>query len=152
VPGCTIHVQLSALGELLLVSDLIIRVHLVSGDQLEFPITLERAIETVQRNRQPLEFEGWKPEAIDSTDRTIVREIRIHLYGDALRTGPGSGFHRRKPEDPGWLVPQGMFYLTGGDNVTAIPARNIVAISITDPDARSGARPGFAPREGDVTS
>jgi hypothetical protein len=45
-----------------------------------------------------------------------------------------------------------MFYLWGQERVTAIPARNIVAITILDPEARAGSRPGFVPREGDIAT
>ncbi len=133
-------------------SDLTIKVHLVTGEALEFAITFERALETIQENRTSLEFDGWKPEAFESKDRALVRRILLHLYGEALRIGPGKGLDRRKPEDPGWHVPQGMFYLSKSDSVTAIPARNVVAISVIDPDERGGSRfVGFAAREGDVT-
>lgn len=133
-------------------ADLIIRVHLISGVELDYPITLERPAETIKRNRQALEFDGWTPEALDSTDRDVIREVLVRLYGDSLRTGPGRGLSQRTPEDPGWHVPQAMFYLGGQERVTAIPARNIVAITILDPEARAGSRPGFVPREGDIAT
>ena len=129
------------------------RLHLVTGEALDFTITLDRARETIARNRTALEFDGWKPEAFESTDRTVVRGMLAHLYGEALRTGPGRGLDRRKPEDAGWHVPQSMFFMGRDDRDSAIPARNIVAISIIDPDERSATRSvGFTPRDGDVSS
>jgi hypothetical protein len=134
------------------VADLTIRVHLIGGEVLDYPISIDRAVDTIRGNRTALEFDGWTAQALDSTDRTVVRDVLAHINGDALRIGPGKGLDRRKPEDPGWHTPQAMFYLSTPDTAVAIPARHILAIAIVDPESRAGARPGFVPREGDVAT
>jgi hypothetical protein len=128
--------------------DLSIVLVTVDGNERVFPISVQRARDLFRENRTALRYEGWPEGAFDAEERGAVRELLIKYFASSLRLYP-----RRSGPDAEAQHRDVMLWMSDDARgaAWAIPARNVIALAVVDPEASGGLGFRFGFDSGEVS-